>query len=104
MIRETTIVKEKEVLKRFRQLLRSGKDYSTNYMYSEAGKKCFLSAKTAGDIIRKEYKKGITEEMERYVAELSGETHNKKVAAFGILFGLCNRESRYMINFIKTKK
>lgn len=113
MIRASTIEKEKLVLCRFHQLLRSDKDYTTDYMYEEAGKKAFLSIKKAGDIVRKHYRSIISEEMINFVHEKNKSnemvnhyyahkksTRTELVNLFSEKFNVCIRESRLIIRFI----
>jgi hypothetical protein len=96
--------KRKVVISTFLCLLRSGRDYTTDYMYEESAKKVFLSPKTAGDIIRSHYNDVITLPMHIFVAANSSCSHNKLVADFGKEFGMCKRESRLVIRYIKRKK
>ncbi|WP_372647790.1 hypothetical protein [Draconibacterium sp.] len=101
MTRASTKQKEKKVLSEFHRLLRSGKDYSANYMYEEAGKSCFLAAKSAGDIVRKHYQEKITDEMQAFVNNLGDMPHDVKVNLFAERFSLCVRESRLIIRYIR---
>ena len=101
MTRNTTRIKEQKVLKEFFRLLRSGKDYSTRYMYEEAGKIGFIAGKSAGNMVRKYYKGEINNEMELYVEALGDTPHDVKVDLFAKRFNVCIRESRLMIRYIK---
>jgi aspartate 1-decarboxylase len=103
-MRETTTEKEKDVLKVFQRLLRCGKDFSTSYIYGEAGAKCYLTAGSAGNIIRKHYRAIITSEMKTFVFNLNGTKHEEKVSMFVKEFNLCKRESRLIIRYIKRSK
>lgn len=103
-MRQTTLDKEKAILKIFHRLLRSGKDYTTKYMHEEAGRECFLTGESAGQIVRKYYRKTITPEMKQYFNGLNGESHDKKIDMFRCKFRLCKRESRLIIYFIKRSK
>jgi len=104
-MREKTVHKEKEVLKGFRKLLRSGKDYTTSYMYEEAGIPCFISGKTAGNIVRKHYRKTITDEMVEFILNVvDGLSHDEKIVQFSKEFRLCKRESRLIIRYIKCNE
>lgn len=104
MTRDTTIIKQKIVIDRFHQLLRSGKDYTTNYMYQEAGKPAFMSEEGAGAIIRSYYRGIINEKMVTCVSELENNTRNERVEIFSKKFRLCEREARLMIRYIRRRK
>jgi len=104
MVRETTKEKEQIVLRRFHQLLRSGKDYSTSSMYVEAGKQCFLAEKGAGDMIRRHYRSIITEEMVTFMSKLNGLSRRKRVEEFACRFRLCKREAILIIGYIWRRK
>jgi len=99
MKRKTTLKKERRVIREFHKQLRSGKDLDTNSMYEEAGSKCFLSGKQAGNIVRMYYKEKIDENMTNFVENLQVE-HQTKVEIFSSTFQLCPRESRLIINYI----
>lgn len=103
-MRKTTAEKEKDVLRAFQKLLRSGKDFSTSFMYEEAGAKCYLTAGSAGNIIRKHYQSIVSDEMKSFVSSLNGAKHEKKVQLFVKEFGFCKRESRLLIRYIKRAK
>lgn len=104
MVRDTTKQKEKKVIQTFHKLLRSGKDYTTKWMYGEAGRPCFLTADSAGNLIRKYYKNTITEEMIEYLPKLNHLSHESAICQFAIHFDLCNRESRLIIRYIRRRK
>ena len=103
-MRETTAEKEKDVLRVFHKLLRCGKDYSTSSMYEEAGSKCYLTAGSAGNLIRRHYKSIITNEMKFFVTGLNGVKHEEKIKMFVSEFKFCKRESRLIIRYIKRGK
>lgn len=103
-MRETTKEKEKKVLSTFLRLLRSGKDFTTNFMYSEAGKPCYITAASAGNMIRKHYRKIISKEMKAFILNLKGTPHEQKIIDFSDKFGYCCRESRLMIRYINRSK
>ena len=103
-MRETTTAKEKDVLKTFHKLLRSGKDFSVTFMYEEAGAKCYLTAGSAGNIIRKHYRSIITDEMKDFVSQMNGTKHEEKIRLFVKEFEFCKRESRLLIRYIKRGK
>lgn len=103
-MRETTIAKEKDVLKAFHKLLRSGKDFSTSFMYEESGSKCYLTAGSAGNIIRKHYQSIITDEMKIFLSGMNGSRHEEKIRLFIEEFEFCKRESRLIIRYIKRSK
>lgn len=103
MCRQSTIEKEKIVLKEFQRLLRSGKDFSTNSMYEDAGKKVFLEGETAGNIIRKHYREQIksNSEMVSFVAENKDLKIQFLMKVFSAKFKVCERESRLIIGYIR---
>jgi hypothetical protein len=103
-MRDTTTAKEKDVLRAFQKLLRSGKDYTTESMYEEAGRKCYLTAGSAGNIVRKHYHSVITDEMKSFVSQMNGAKHEEKIKLFMDEFDLCKRESRLLIRYIKRSK
>lgn len=92
--------KHNELIRRFKTILRSGKDYSTDYMYAEAAKKLFMTKGTAGNIIRKHYHELITDEMRDFEASVDGIAHDEKVILFSREFRLCERESRLILRYI----
>ena len=102
MKRQTTLKKERKVIREFHKQLRSGKDFATNSMYEDAGKICFLSPKQAGNIVRNYYANLINSEMQNFVNNLNVQ-HEEKVNNFAEKFGFCKRESRLIINYIIRK-
>lgn len=100
-MRRTTKSRNRRVVDRFCKLLRSGKDYSTQYMYSEAGAVGFVSAKTAGNIVRKHYNAVITVDMVGFLDTLVENVYFERVKAFAEEFKLCIRESRLIIRYIQ---
>jgi hypothetical protein len=103
-MRETTTAKEKDVLRAFQKLLRSGWDYTTQSMYEDAGKKCYLAPGSAGNIVRKHYKTIITKEMKSFLFSMNGTKHEEKIRLFMVEFDFCKRESRLIIRYIKRSK
>lgn len=99
--RANTKLKEKKVLSEFQRLLRSGKDFSTRYMYEEAGNQVYIGSKHAGDIVRKHYQEKITDEMQSFVHDLGDMAHDVKVNLFAERFSMCTRESRLIIRYIR---
>lgn len=92
--------RDSEIIKSFEKLLRSGKDYTVNYMYNEAGKVFFLSYKTVETIINNHYRDLITQDMKDFVVSLSCNS-KEKVSRFSERFGLCKREAMLFIRYIK---
>ena len=99
MKRKTTLKKERKVIREFHKQLRSGKDLDTNSMYEDSGRKCFLSCKQAGNIVRNYYNTVINEDMQNFVTNLTVH-HEEKISNFSEKFGFCKRESRLIINYI----
>jgi len=104
MTLETTIQKQSIVLKRFHQLLRSGKDYSTTWMYRESGKPCFIAEKRVAAIINSHYHGIISKEMVTCLSGLENISRNEQIEAFSKEFKLCEREARLIIRYIKMNK
>ncbi|MDD4972471.1 MAG: hypothetical protein PHT07_23825 [Paludibacter sp.] len=101
MCRQSSIQKEKIILKEFQRLLRSGKDLSALSMYQDAGSKCFLEPATAGNIIRKHYRDTISYEMKMFVIDRFDMKFNDLLKEFEVKFKLCKRESRLIIGYIR---
>lgn len=102
MKRQTTLQKERKVIRKFHRQLRSGIDFSTDAMYEDAGRVCYLSRKQAGNIVRNYYNQIISEEMQNFVNSLNVH-HEEKISIFSQQFGFCTRESRLIINYIIRK-
>ena len=104
MNRQNTINKRDKLVTEFQELLRSGKDYTTHYMYDEAGKCCFLTAKSAGVLIREHYNDSvITEDMLKIISNLANLPHNNKVKEVAEKFSICERESRLILRYAEKK-
>jgi hypothetical protein len=103
MCRQSTIEKEKIVLKEFQRLLRSGKDLSANSMYEDAGKKVYLEGTTAGNMIRKHYRDLIKSNpsMTTFVKLYDHMNYNDLMKGFAVEFKVCERESRLIIGYIR---
>lgn len=101
--RANTLLKERKVIREFHKLLRGGQDLGVDYMYTEAGKKVFLSSRQTQDIIREYYKDKITIKMIAFVNLFDLKTHEEKVEMFAKHFKICVRESRLIINYIIRK-
>jgi hypothetical protein len=104
MTRDTTIEKKALVLKNFQKLLRSGKDYTTESMYEEAGKPCFVSGKRAGEMIKDHYRLIISENMVNCFSSIKDKTRPERIDIFSKQFNLCRRESRLIIWYIMRKR
>jgi hypothetical protein len=102
MTRPTTVIKEKIVIRHFHNLLRSGKDYTTCYMYQTAGEKCYMSGITAGAIIRSHYKKKIiTQEMRNMAEQNKTSDFDTLLRLFCCQFSVCSREGRLILGYIR---
>lgn len=106
MNRQSTLIKERVAIKEFQRLLRSGKDFSANSMYSDAGKLVFLEGETVGNIVRDHYRKIIRENKSMYdfVKEHSELSFRCLMEQFALKFKVCKRESRFMIKYIRYMK
>jgi len=89
----------KIVIEKFQELLRSGNDYSVDYMYKESGALVYVSGRMAAETIRNHYKSIITREMIDFALLLDCSTI-KKVELFSERFSLCFRESRLILRYI----
>lgn len=102
MTRDSTLEKQKIVVKEFQRLLRSGKDLTTNSMYEDAGKKCFIEWRTAGNMIRRYYRSHvITEEMKLSVKDNGSLEFESLLKLFCDKFKVCKREGRFIIGYIR---
>lgn len=95
--------KDKDLIDKFQELLRCGKDYSVDAMYKEAGDKVYLSSKRVKDIINTHYRGLITEDMILFVSSMNC-SYQEKVMHFSVEFKMCERESRLLIGYIKKQK
>lgn len=97
--------KRKVVIKAFCKLLRSGKDYSTEYMYKVAGREVFINASAARHIINEHYrKKVITDDMRMFIERSDDMNRQAQRKAFASKFDLCPREAVLIIPYIKRGK
>ena len=101
MTRDSTAQKEKIVIKEFQRLLRSGKDLTTSSMYEDAGRKCFLEWRTAGNMVRRHYRSQITDEMRIFVSENGTIEFETLLKQFCDKFKVCKREGRLIIGYIR---
>lgn len=101
MTRPSTLQKEKVIIREFHRLLRSGKDYSTESMYEEVGKKYFIEGGTVGAIIRRHYREQITEEMRIFVQANNNPCFDTLLKLFCFEFGLCKREGRLILGYLR---
>lgn len=103
MCRQSSIEKEKVILKEFQRLLRSGRNYNAESMYKNAGAKCFLEGATAGNIVRRHYRDQIKSKPE--MIEFINQNENLKfdilMKEFAKKFKVCERESRLIIGYIR---
>jgi hypothetical protein len=94
--------KEKVVINEFRRLAKSGKDYTTESMYEDAGKKGFLTGRRAGDIIRKHYKEAIiSSEMKSFIESQVNVDFDTLHTNFCLKFKVCKREGRLIIGYVR---
>lgn len=91
--------KNEDLIAKFQELLRCGKDYSVDSMYKEAGDKVYLSSKRAKDIINTHYRSLITEDMVQFVSSLNCSFHDK-IKHFSVEFEVCEREARLLIGYV----
>lgn len=105
MQQKCSIKKERDqvLISKFQSLLRSGKDYSVNAMYEEAGRKVFISHLRARDIINRYYKGVVSQDMIDYAESLEC-NHNGKVRLFSKKFKVCEREARLLIRYVQWRK
>lgn len=98
--------KEKAVISKFKSLLRCGMDYSVDHMYSEAGKKAFITGASARTIINRHYREQVTQEMINCVKEINctDRVTTKEKRIFSNRFNVCMREATLLIRYIKRRK
>lgn len=95
--------KQAVIIRRFHELLRSGKDYTTEYMYAEAGKKCFIQSGVAGAHVRNYYRGVITDEMKEFVKSIDTKSYDYIISKISEKYNLCVRESKYILRFIRIE-
>lgn len=100
-----SLIKERDkiILKKFQELLRSGKDYSVESMCNEVGKHVFMEGVSIVAIINRHYREAITKEMVEYVNSLKC-SRDEEIKLFSKRFGVCRRESILIIRYIRRKK
>lgn len=104
-MRDKTKIKNQVVVREFQRLLRSGKDYTNEYMYSEAGKKGFIEGVSASNNIILPYywANEITGEMKDFILDVDGKSFKTKTRLFSRKFNKCIRESKYILIVTKNR-
>ena len=95
--------KQTRVINKFQSLLRSGMDFDVSSMYEAAGQTVCITGVSARRIVNNYYKGIVNQEMIEYVTELNC-AHSEKVKLFSEKFGMCDREGRLLIRYIKRQK
>lgn len=99
--RKTTIQRNKKAISVFTRLLRSGKDYTTEYMYSEAGKSVYMEITSVSMVIRNHYKDNVlTDKMLLHYKEIKDRPYDEKMEIISRTYGYCPRESRLIIRYL----
>ena len=103
MNRQSTLDKENAVLKEFQRLLRSGRNYDAGSMYADAGARWFIAGPTAGNIVRRYYRKRLKDNPEMVTFVIENKSLNFKLLMkdFSKKFHICERESRLIIGYIR---
>lgn len=94
--------RHKIVLDKFQDLLRSGKDYTVQHMYSEAAKEVTFEGVSIQQIINKHYNESITQEMIDYIKNLTC-PRKEEIQSFSEKFKVCRRESILLIRYIRRR-
>ena len=92
--------RHKIAVERFQELLRSGKDYTVEHMYSEVGKAVYIKSSSVPKIIRKYYQQIISPEMICFITT-SEYSRKEEIDQFSVKFGVCKRESILLIRYIR---
>lgn len=101
-MRENTRKRKKQVVKTFLKLLRSGKSYSAEYMYKEAGKSAFVSPERARAFVNDHVKYCIINyDMVYYTNLIAKENRRKQRSLFSAKFNVCPREATLLMHYIK---
>lgn len=95
--------RHKAIIDGFQKLLRSGNDFSVDYIYAMAGEIAYMSGHSARRIVNEYYKNIVTDDMIEFVTQLNC-SHVIKVDLFSKEFNVCKRESRLIIRYIKRRK
>lgn len=102
--RESTDKKTKVALKVFNRYLKSGKNYTTDWMYKRAGEECYFGPQRAAILIREHYFNNvITADMIEKYHENSHLSKKEIVSYFAKNYRLKNREAWYITHLIKCK-
>lgn len=94
--------RNKVVIAKFQELLRSGKDYSVESMYNEAGRIVYIKGISVKSIIQNHYKKVITQEMIDYLNDIKC-CREDEIESFSDKFNVCRRESILLIRYIRRR-
>lgn len=99
--RKSSIQRNKRAIAIFLRLLRSGKDYTTEYMYSEAGKAVYMEISSVSMIIRNFYKDEIINQtMIDYYKSIKSLDYDEKMKLISHKYHVCPRESRLVIRYL----
>lgn len=101
MTKDSTILKEEQLIKQFQKYLRSGKDLTTQSMYEDTGKIFFLKWETVSHIVQKHYRNLITDKHRNFVQENAGLKFNELHQKFCQEFKYCKREGRFVLGYIR---
>lgn len=100
-VRKSTIQRNRKAIAVFLRLLRSGKDFTTEYMYSEAGRSVFMEKTSVSMVIRQHYKDHIlTQDMVSFYKSIKMEPYDEKMKLIEKRYGFCPRESRLVIRHL----
>jgi hypothetical protein len=94
--------RHKVAINKFIELLRSGKDYGVDHMYSEAGKVSYISFKSVERVVNKYYGEVITQDMINFVNRFSC-SREESIKQFSEKFNVCRRESILLIRYIRRR-
>lgn len=96
--------RDKLIVKDFKRMMKSGKEYTTDYMYRITGEKYYLNTTRTAHIINSHYNNDvITDEMVKSYTEVRQKPFKAQVKHYQESFNLCKNESRYILLYIKKK-
>ena len=100
-VRKSTIQRNRKAIAVFLRLLRSGKDFTTEYMYSEAGKSVFMERSSVSMVIRQHYKDNVlTKDMVSFYESIKPLPYVEKMKLIERRYNFCPRESRLVIRHL----
>ena len=98
----STLNRKAKLIKRFKNLLRSGEDLTVEYMCQKAATGLYYTTGTAMKIINEHYNSDvITDRMREFVANFEKCGRKKQIKMFSEEFLFCPRESVLIMRYIR---